>query len=346
MPGGKTEEPTPRRRERARQQGDVAISRPLTQAVVLLPTIALAPAAVAAAGHLLQARLLAVLRDPPAHAVTATSAIWDLLRLVGPWLAAAGAAAAAMGILQAGGAVRARGLGVDTRRLNPLDGLADLFDGERLFGAVRALVAVGLLGFLLVRQLLSQVASLGNGVGNLEAAYPLAWGILERFAWTAALVGLALGFADLLFTRRSWWQRLRMTRDEIRRELRETTGDPALKTARQRAHQEALDGSLAAAVRDASVVVAGPAPAAVALAYDPSDGRPPRIVARGPGKVASVLIDCARLQSVPVVVDAGVAGVLRHLDVGQEIPAALYETVAELLQGIEAERGSPRPQQP
>ena len=147
-------------------------------------------------------------------------------------------------------------------------------------------------------------------------------------------MGLALGLVDLLLTRRAWLQRHRMSKDEIKREYRESEGDPALKAARRRAHQEALTGATLGALKTASVVIVNPTHLATALKYGQDEDLAPSVVAQGQGEMAKLIIDAARAYGVPIVRDVPVARALNDLEIGDEIPEALYEAVAEILREL------------
>ena len=126
-----------------------------------------------------------------------------------------------------------------------------------------------------------------------------------------------------------------MSKDEIKREHRESDGDPALKAARRRAHQEALTGATLGALKTASVVIVNPTHLATALKYsEDADELAPAVVAQGQGEMAKLIVEAARAYGVPVVRDVPVARALNELEIGDEIPEALYEAVAEILREI------------
>jgi flagellar biosynthesis protein FlhB len=137
-----------------------------------------------------------------------------------------------------------------------------------------------------------------------------------------------------------------MSKDDVRREFREAEGNPEVRAQRRRAHQEALVGSLLNAVKDATVVVVNPTHLATALHYVAEDAESaPRVVAQGQGELARAIIEAARAYGVPCVRDVPVARALAELEVGDEIPEALYEAVAEILRELARteETGSRQP---
>jgi FlhB-like protein len=125
-----------------------------------------------------------------------------------------------------------------------------------------------------------------------------------------------------------------MSKDEIKREHRESEGDPEIKAARRRAHQEMLAGATLNAVKNATVLVVNPTHLANALRYRDDEDDAPEVIAQGRGELAQKMIDAARAWGIPVVRDVPLARALSDLEVGDQIPEALYEAVAEVLREI------------
>lgn len=338
MADDKTEQPTPRRLRKAREQGDVPVSSALTQALGFLAALAVLPGAALATASTAGALIRAALEGR-------TLSPWDMagsvLVLSLPVIGVAAIVALFVAAIQAGGLIAPGRVLPDLSRLNPISGLAGLFRWQRLFGVVRALVSAALVAYFAVLVLRALLPSLVNTPGELGAALALTADGTRRLLWYAGLVGLVLGAVDLLFVRRAWLARWKMTRDEVRREYRESEGDPETKAARRRAHQEMLASASLAAVRKASVVIVNPTHLAVALRYEEDEDPAPRVVAQGQGDLARRIVAEAHHYGVPVVRDVPVARALSELEIGDEIPEALYEAVAEILRELwDAERGA------
>lgn len=334
----KTEQPTPRRLQKARREGDSAVSASLGQGLGLLVVLALLPALAGA----LTASLGSALRDAIATGEADwAGAAWLCLGLSAPPLGAATLVSLAVGLLQTGGAFTASRCAPDLGRLDPFQGLKGLFTLERFFSLSRSLLAALAVGYLTWRLLRGHVGDIASTLGRAEAAGGTMWLLGRRLLWAAALVGLVLGGVDYFFVRRSWLARHRMSKDEVKREMRESEGDPEVKAARRRAHQEALAGSMIAAVKDATVLIVNPTHLATALRYQDGDDEAPTVIAHGEGDLAKRLIEAAHVYGVPVVRDVPVAHALRELELGTEIPEALYEAVAEVLRELLA--GEPTP---
>ncbi len=336
----KTEEPTPQRLKKAREEGDSPVSGALMQAAGFIVAIALVPAAVAGAAS----RAADLIRAAVAHPhdpLSAPDLAREVVVLVAPLVVAAAVAAAVVGFVQSGGMVATKKLAPDLSRANPITGIKNLFNWQRAVGVLRSLLAALIVGWLAVRLLIDHAGDLVHTIGNPLAIAVVAGTLAKKLVWIAALVGLALGLVDLLVTRYGWLKRNRMTKDEVKREYKESEGDPEIKQARERAHQEMLRGATVAAVKNATVVIVNPTHLATALRYsedgdddnDDADAAP-RVIAQGEGDLAKRMIEAANAYGVPVVRDVPVARALSELEIGDEIPEALYEAVAEILRDV------------
>ncbi|MCL2450024.1 MAG: EscU/YscU/HrcU family type III secretion system export apparatus switch protein [Polyangiaceae bacterium] len=334
----KTEEPTPRRLRKAREDGDAGVSVFAAQSLALVVAAVLAPAVVRATAARATADLHGVLGGPPPDAAAAVATALSggvalsVVGLVAPLLGVAAATSALAQALQSGGVVTARRLAPKIDRLDPIAGLRGLLSLPRIFAVVRALATAALVAWLAWLAIAENAGDLARTAGRpawLPQVIAATAGVL---VWRAALAGLALAVVDLLVTRRAWTRRLRMTKAEVRREHRDAEGDPQLKAARERAHHELLAQATLAAVKKASVVVVNPVHIACALRYDAA-GRDeaPVVVTSGRGDAAAAIVRAARDYGVPVVRDVPLARALSELADGEVIPEALYEAVAAIL---------------
>jgi len=334
----KTEKPTAKRLAKARAEGDSAVSAALSQSVGFVAALAIVNGAIALVSERANALVHAALTEP--HALLGPAALASLVLGVSiPIVAVAALASAAASFAQTGGALSLKKLAPSLDRLNLATGLKGLFSWQRVISLLRALLAASVVGWYAVKQLASRGPDFAAAVGNSRAALALAASVAGRVAWFAAAVGLSLGLVDLLLARRACLERHRMTKDEIKREYRESEGDPAVKAARRRAHQEALTGATLGALKTASVVIVNPTHLATALKYDDTDEAAPSVIAQGQGEMAKLIVDAARAYGVPIVRDVPVARALNELEVGDEIPEALYEAVAAILREIWADHG-------
>jgi type III secretion protein U len=331
----KTEDPTPKRLRKAREEGDSGVSTHAAQAVAFLVAVALAPAALSA----LAATSSDLLKSAIARAKDATPSVPDptsmampVITLVVPLLLAAGAASAVVQLVQTGGVVASKKLSLKLERLDVVQGLRNLLSPPRMLAVVRAVLAGSFVAYLAYRGLRDHAADIAHLGGRLRFASPLAGNIAYRTCRDAALFGLAVSGADILVTRRAWMKRLRMEKHEVKREHKESEGDPQIKGARARAHQEMLASATVANVKTATVVVVNPTHLACALRYEEEQGdEAPLVLAVGEGDLARRIVEAAHAYGVPVLHDIPLAHALAELTAGDRIPEELYEAVAEIL---------------
>jgi flagellar biosynthesis protein FlhB len=331
-----TEEPTPRRLAEARRRGEVAFSRELGSAAGLaaavLVLVADAPAALARWIEVMRATLGAAVAGTAGRAALLPAAASLAVRMLAPPLVAVVLVGLVLGVAQTRGILFAPPR-VDLRRLG---GWQRLFGGEAARAAGISLLKVALVGalaWLTLRPVLGSVVALA---GAPPARLLAALGALAgRLAVRLALAGLAFGAVDYLLVARRHRRSLRMTREEVKRDYREAEGDPAHRGERQRLHRELLEQRMIDDVRRADFVVVNPDHIAVALRYDPEGDAAPVVVAKGERLVAERIKQIAREAGVPIFRDVGLARSLAELAEGGEIPAALYEAVAEILRAVQ-----------
>jgi type III secretion protein U len=166
-----------------------------------------------------------------------------------------------------------------------------------------------------------------------------------RLAW----VLLALGVADYALARRRHLKDLMMTREEVKREYKESEGDPHHKAQRKALHRQFAQGGAARGVQKATAVIVNPTHIAVALRYDNKECEAPYLVAKGCEADALALRREAQRRGIPVVRDVPLARSLIHYDIGEQIPEELYQAAAVVLRVAMESRdsdGRPRSQTP
>lgn len=327
----KTEAPSPRRLRQAREKGDIPVSSALTQSAALLAAVVALPAATqwiaAESVSWITRAVQGELSDPRQW-------FWPLLMWSLPVITAAAVGALGVGFAQTGGAFVPSKLTPNWQNLDPVEGFKRLFKLDRVYQVLRALVAASFVTWLSIDLLLGETRSIGSTTGEPEAAAALAAYLSRRVLWLGTGVSVALALVDVFVTRHLWLRRNRMSKDEVKREHKESEGDPHLKQERKRAHHEMLNHAAVLSVKDANVVVVNPTHLATALRYEDDQDEAPVVVAQGQGELARQIVDAARAYGIPVVRDVPVARALRELEVGDEIPEELYEAVAEILKEL------------
>lgn len=334
----RTEEPTPRRLRRAREEGDAGVSTYGAQAVSFTVAVALVPglvgATVTAATSGLQRAIALANAHAPRPAFDAGAFAGSIVLVTAPFLFAVAATSGVVQAVQAGGVLATTRLAPSLDRLNPIAGLRNLFSSSRLLAVARSAITATVVTALVFVGVRDRLVDVAHTAGRVAPVGAVVGAVASALGWRVAFLGLALGVLDLIVTRRAWRRRLRMTKDEVKREHRESEGDPQLKAARERAHHELFAQAAVARVRHASVVVVNPTHLACALRYDAEHDAAPVVVASGEGDLAARIVRAARDYGVPVVHDVPLAHALSPIAIGDAIPEALYEATAAVLGAI------------
>lgn len=345
MSGEKTEEPTPRRLEKARERGEVAKSRDLGTFVGLAAgalALAFTGAGLVAA---LRGLLTASFREVASSGRVAPRAFLEASLEAGfvaslPFLLVVTAIGAAVSYLEVGPLFAMSRVMPDLSRLAPGKALGQMVSKRTLVDVARSLVLLGLLAASLwapmVEAVGASVGLVGRGADTFLAAFP---SLASKLVARALAVLAVAAVVDVLITRLRHREDLKMTRDEVKREHKESEGDPHVKGERQRLHREMVEHQVLEAVRTADVLVVNPTHIAVALRFDAeSEQEAPEVVAKGVDHLARRMIEVATEAGVPVLRDIPLARSLHGLDLGEEVPEALYEAVAAVLRAAWEER--------
>jgi flagellar biosynthetic protein FlhB len=333
----KTEQPTQQKLKKAKQEGQIGRSQDVGAWFGMLAASIMLPRTLAAAmdhARELMAKIPDVIARPdPALALgimknALMSAAWAVLPLALTMMAVGVAAAGAQG-----------GIRVATKlfipkfsRLNPLPGFKKMFGPQALWEGIKALIKTAVLAGVLYTTMKGIVPMLMTAgrlqIGSLLAVVNNATLVLIR---AASVAGIVMAAADYFVVRRRTNKQLRMTKEEVKQEAKNTEGDPHVK-GQIRARQMAMARNRQMAdVPTADVVVVNPTHVAVALRYEPDKGAP-RVIAKGKGAVATKIRELATQNRVPMVQDVPLARALeKSVEVGQEIPAEFYGAVAKVL---------------
>jgi len=349
--GDKTEQPTPRRRQEARQRGQVAKSQDLSGAIVL--AAGLAALAVLGTGMFWQVIAFArfsFMGAPPYELTTgaATAHLQWLMayvaKLLAPFMIAIGSAALAGTLLQTGFVLSGHSLRWEWSRINPVYGMKRIFSRRGFMRLVTSVFKVAMVGSVAYFTIRGQILGL---MGTIDADF---WQIIA-FAGKAVLVLgirvtvvlLVLAILDYGFQKWQHERDLMMTRQEIREEMRRLEGDPLTRQRRQRMQRQIAMQRMMQQVPRADVVITNPTEIAVAIQYESGKMNAPTLVAKGRGLVAGRIREIAQDNGVPIVEQKPLAqAIYKRMEVGDEIPPDLYKAVAEVLAYVYQLDGSRR----
>lgn len=336
----RTEPPSSRRLEKAREDGQVPQSRELMAFLIMAAAVgglwSLGGWLTHRAGGILR-QGLSFGRDAAFSSTALTDSFgaltWDGLLLASPVLLLTIAAALATPFVLHGWLFSPKALTPRFERLDPFKGVKRIFSlnsiGELVKAILKTLLIGGVIYWVVTRQQGQLFALI---VQPIDTALP-AFGQMLIYASLALVAGLAaIAAVDVPFQLWRYYRGLRMTKEEVRQENKEMEGDPQLKARIRSQQREVARRRMMAEVPKADVVVTNPTHFAVALKYDRDRMSAPRVVAKGMNLVAEKIRDLAANHRVPVVEAPPLARALhRHAEVGEQIPAALYTAVAEVL---------------
>ncbi|HLT57476.1 MAG TPA: flagellar biosynthesis protein FlhB [Limnochordales bacterium] len=336
----KTEAPTPRRREQARRRGQVARTGELGTAMVLLAGFGLAWALAGHGARTLMALTrhyldLAATWQPGAESIRGlfVHVVLQAALLVAPLMVVAGIVGAFSQIVQVGFVVSAEPLQPRWDRINPIAGLQRLFSRRALVDLFRSLAKVAVVGWIAYRELRGAMAMLPALVDvPLADAVAMVGQVVLRTGLWIGLALLVIAGADYLFQRTEHERQLRMTRQELKEELKQVEGDPQLRARIRQRQRQLASRRMMQAVPTADVVVTNPVHLAVALKYDAATMEAPVVVAKGAGLIARRIREVAEAHGVPLVEDVWLARALYEgVEIGSPIPVELYRAVADVL---------------
>jgi flagellar biosynthesis protein FlhB len=333
---GKTEEASEKRIREARRKGQVAVSKDMMAGavfIVIFTTVSLTASSWLAGliGYFQTSFKLATRGGSVVpHLARAMTTLVDVL--IGPLMAGM-VTAIAIGFMQTGGLFSVEALKIDPQRMMPnFKKLVSLNTAmEILKGFVKVTLAASV-AWVSVKPLTGALSQL-TGLKVLNILVVLGYGA-DRVGNRMVLIVAIIGFADFLWQRHSHMKGLMMSRDELKREHKESEGDPQLKHERKRFHKELLNQRMVNDVKKANFVVVNPTHIAVAIRYDREVDAAPVVLAKGELLLAERIKEAAREAGVPIFRDVGLARALRDVEEGDEVPEALYEAVAEILRVV------------
>ena len=356
----RTEPASSRRLDEARRRGNIPRSRELNTFAILMVagTALLMMGADLSAGimDLMQRGLSfdrAMITSPDMMWNSLVQAMLDMLKLFLPFMLILLIAALAAPILLGGWMFSAEALQPDFGRLNPLKGITRMFSVTSLAElgkAVAKSLVVGGVGFAVIWHYQAEAFALANesvqsGIAHLGSL--LGWLFVMITSAMILIVGI-----DVPFQLWDYYRKLRMTKEEVRQEMKESEGDPQLKGRIRAMQREMARRRMMAQVPKADVIVTNPTHYAVALRYNEREMRAPRVIAKGSYLLAERIRELGVEHRVPILSAPPLARALyRHADLEQEIPASLFGAVAEVLAYVYQlrsynTRGGAMPQQP
>lgn len=342
----KSEQPTAKKLEDARKEGQVAKSQEVATAFSLLSLFVILRVVYALMGSTFTNIFPRVYNDIPNVARTydgqlpiayitsiVNKAMLTLLLLCAPFFIVGFAVAFISDYVQVGYKPTTKPLQPKLSKLNPVSGLKKIFSTRKLFELAKSIVKLLIMGiviysffskrndylFLLYDMPLSQAIGL---MGNL----------IIDLGFRVAIAYMIIALADFIYQKRKFTKDMMMTKQEVKDEFKNSEGSPEVKSAQKRRMMEASRRRMMQAVPQADVVITNPTHYAVAVKYDAEEAEAPIVVAKGADFVAQRIKELARESGVEIVENKPLARMLyANVEVGELVPPELYKAVAEVL---------------
>ena len=352
--GEKSLEPTPHRRQQAREEGQVARSQDLSAAALLIVGLAailfLGGGLVEFFAGYTQLQLGGdawLSSDTAAILVHANGTLTELAKVLLPLLGVLVLAAIVLSISQTGLLFLPNKLLPDLSHLDPLKGLSRIFSlsgAVRLgLGLIKVVLVLAVAWFVLVPEWEKILGMPGMSLLQIAGL------MTEVLLWTSIKIAAALLLLAVLDYGYQWWQHeqdLKMTTQEVREEMRNLQGDPQVIARRRAVQRQMALNRLATAVPKGHVTVTNPTELAVTIQYDPETMKAPVVVAKGAGLIAQRIRRLSLEHGIPIIEKKPLAQALyKEVEVNRPIPLALYAAVAEVLSYVyELKKGKIRRQ--
>ncbi len=336
----RTEQATPRRRRQARQEGQVARSMELNAAAIICLGFAslyvLGPSLAGKTANL----MTYVFTNAPFIAMSDKSflsifneAFMRFLNIVLPVFVVMTIVAVGINVVQVGFDLSPKVINPRFDKMDPVKGLKRLFSARSLFMAARDSIKLFVVGFVAYKVIESEfdgfflypdmtIGQLASSLGTLTFSIAIKIGLCI----------LAIAIIDYLYQKHEYEKSIRMSKQEIREEMKDTEGNPQMKARIRQIQREMSKKRMMAAVPLADVVVTNPTQIAVALKYERGEHNAPHVVAKGERLIAQKIREIAAEYDIPIVEDKPLARALfKMCDIGDMVPETLYRAVAELL---------------
>lgn len=336
----RTEKPSPKKRREAQKQGKVARSRELSSTIVYLGVLFFFTIAGAELLKETQALFrffwrgfLYVEINPITARELMNEVVWRVVKLAGPLIGLTVLCGLSGTLLQGGLVFSAHPLQFRVEALNPANNLQRIFSKRGLMELAKGVSIVCIVGYLAGSVLWEELNVFQKMLAmDIYAIVSTFGSILYRICFR---VGIFLGFlslADYLFQKYRYEEELKQTKEEVKEDLKESEGQPLVKSRMRRLQRELARRRMMTAVKTADVVITNPTEYAVALKYDMDQMAAPRVVAKGRGYLARKIKEVAALHKIPTVENVPLAQALyKSVEVDGEIPAKLYQAVAQIL---------------
>lgn len=341
----KTEKPSPKRLKDARKKGEIAKSNDLTSAISFAAFTLLS----SSLGVYVFEKSFVYLRNYLANGLQMGSelgteglrnnlasigmqSILILFTIAAPFLALAFFISLLGGGLQTRFLFSTQPLKMSLNKINPINGLKNMFGKKALFSMGKNIMKLVLVFYATYSALNKSFGIVVNlGKFGTEKVFFVVMEMVKTVGSNLAILLLVLGILDFVYEKYEFNSKMKMTKQEVKEEFKENEGDPQVKSQRKQLYRQMMNGKIQD-VDTAAVVITNPTHLAIAIRYERGKDEVPLVMVKGADLMAQKIRERAREQNVPIIENKPIARSLyKNIEVGQPIPADLYQTIAEIL---------------
>lgn len=346
-PGGeKTEPATEKKLREAREDGKVAKSKELTSAFDLIVLFLVLKIFISWVGggfievyqyvyKTIPEFVTAMSAEASVHEISVylQSIFWMLLKMVAPFFAFGFVITIIISIIQVGWKVSAKPLKPKGDKFNPINGFKRIFSKDSVFELFKSILKIGVViyvAYISIRDKADDIFILYDM--PLNQALALCGDVIINAGLKISLVYLVVGLADFIYQKHRFNEEMKMTKQEVKDEYKNTEGNPEIKGRQRQRMREASRQRMMQDVPKADVVITNPTHLAVAIKYDAETAKAPIVLAKGEDFLAQKIREAAKEHNIEIVENKPLARMLyANVDIGAEIPPELYQAVAEIL---------------
>ena len=344
--GEKTEPATQKKLEDARKEGKVARSKDLTQGIDLLVLFLLIKVFISYMGERFMGlfdstlgRMAEFMKvnqkqvSMQAFSTVLNNAILELFMIIWPFLVFGFVITFIVTVYQVGWKVTTKPMEPKLSKFNPINGFKRIFSKDSLFELLKSIIKVGVIAYVAYSNIVEEANNLFILYEiSLNQAIALVGNIIIDFGIEISIIFIVIGIADYMYQKWKFGEDMKMTKQEVKDEYKNTEGNPEIKGRIRQKMREASQRRMMQDVPKADVVITNPTHFAVAIKYDAEVSKAPIVVAKGEDYLAQKIKEVAREHNVEIVENKPLARMLYHnVDIGAEIPPELYQAVAEVL---------------
>lgn len=346
----KTEEPTPKKIEESRKKGQVALSREINNWVMLftgtIVILAIGPSALRALKNHMQSYIekAHVMPSIPGGFVLGDS-FWTVISILALPLIVFMIAAFLAPFLQIGPLFAPETIKPDISKISPFQGFKRLFSLRSIMEFVKGILKIGIIGVVGVILLYPFYGKVDHMIGlPLPSMMDELQGLIIRLMSGILVVLLVVAVIDLIYQRYEHHKKMRMTKQELKDEYKQTEGDPHVRAKLRQLRQEKARVRMMQAVPEADVVITNPTHYSLALKYDPDEMDAPVLIAKGVDDLAMRIREAAKEHDIPLYENKPLARVLYDtVEIDQMIPPEHYQAVAEVISYVFQLKGKLQP---